>query len=259
VVEEPAIRLSALVHDLLVRRTGTAAGAQPLLVHRDEGAGTRVELSGTSLTNAVAKASALLEPEGPGASLALVIPPHWIGAAVTLAAWHVGVCVWTSPPETVDSLLADATVGLVGPDVPSAARDVKGTIYISRLHPFGLPFDADAELPWYVSDLAPALREGPDALGPSAVYGATRSPPEQDAAMREAALIAAARVFSASLDRGSVLLSALPFHDVRGILAVTLIPLLTGGSTVLVTGTTDPERMAEIAAVERATTVWTSP
>jgi uncharacterized protein (TIGR03089 family) len=253
VAEDP--RLSALVHDLLVRRTATA-GAQPLLVHRDEAAGTRVELSGTSLTNTVAKASALLDGAGPDPSLALAIPAHWIGAALALAAWHVGGTVRSGPEGIEDPVLADATVLLVGPDVLGAVPDVKGTVYVSRLHPFGLPFDADVTLPWYATDLAPALREGPDALGPPAGHDAAPSRADQDAGLRESALIAAARVFAASCPPGSTLLSALPLHDLRGLLAVTLVPLLTGGSTVLVTGTADPDRLSAIAATERATTIW---
>jgi uncharacterized protein (TIGR03089 family) len=251
VVPEREVRLSELVHDLLVRRTATA-GAQPLLVHRDEAAGTRVELSATSLTNSVAKAAALLENEG--TDLSLAITPHWLGAALTLAAWHGGGTVHVGAPGVVDP---EAAVGVVGPEIPNGGQDVKGTLYVSRLHPFGLPFDPDVDLPWYVSDLAPALREGPDNLGPAATHATARSRPELDAAMRESAVIAAARVLAASLPPSTVLLSALPFDDLRGLLAVTLVPLLTSGSTVLVTGAIDAERLAEIATIERATTTWT--
>jgi hypothetical protein len=39
---------------------------------------------------------------------------------------------------------------------------------------------------------------------------------------------------------------------------VTLVPLITGGSTVLVTGSLEPEQVARIAGVERASTTWDS-
>jgi uncharacterized protein (TIGR03089 family) len=255
VVDEHAVRLPALVHDLLVRRTGAATAAQPLLVHRDEAAGTRVELSGTSLTNTVAKASALLEDEC-GGMLALAIPPHWLGAALALAGWHVGASVWVGNGGDDDPFIAEADVAVVGTERGLTRLEVKGSIYVTRLHPFGLPLGPDAELAWYATDLAPALRAGPDQLGRPA---SSAAPPVRlvTGPVEEADLITAARDYVASLEPGLVLLSALPFHDLRGLLAVTLIPLLTGGSTVLVTGTTDPERLAEIAATERATTVWT--
>jgi uncharacterized protein (TIGR03089 family) len=239
-------RLPALVHDLLVRRTAIA-GAQPLLVHVDDATGTRVELSASSLTNTVAKASALLADEA-GGSLALAIPPHWIGAGLALAAWHVAL--------TVCGELEDATVAVVGPAALESDPEVSATVYVSRLHPFGLPFDATTELPWYATDLAPALREGPDRLGPPSL--ASSIPLRLTTGdVSEPELIAAAASFAGELEPGSTLLSALPFDEVRGLLAATLVPLLSGGSTVLVTGTTDPTRLAAIAATERATTTWT--
>jgi uncharacterized protein (TIGR03089 family) len=254
VVDEQRVRLSALVHDLLVRRT-QGAGAQPLLVHLDEAAGTRVELSGTSLTNTVAKASALFDDEGEG-MLALAIPPHWIGAGLALAGWHTGMVVWINDPADGDGYAQSAEVGVVGPEVPT----VRGgeTAYVTRLHPFGLPFDADVLLPAVVNDLAPWLRSGPDRLGaPHATPGGIDALAQDGIVYDEATVVAAAGAFAAELEPGSTLLSALPFHDLRGLLAATLVPLLTGGSTVLVTGTTDPQRLASIAATERATTTWT--
>jgi len=241
-------RLSALVHDLLVRRVSTA-GAQPLLVHRDEAAGTRVELSAISLANTVAKASALFEDDW-GGSLALAIPPHWIGAALTLAGWHMGLHVWIEDPAYGDGYAQGAEIGVVGPKVPTEGRGE--TSYATRLHPFGLPFDEDAGLPAVVNDLAVELRLGPDVLGPPAAAS-----PAADEILRENALIAAARTYSAGLGAKPTLLSALPFHELRGLLAVTLVPLLTGGSAVLVTGTEDAADLATIAATERATVTWT--
>src|SRR3954447_10027424 len=105
-------RLSPLVHDLIGRRAGGPDGASPLLVHRDETAGTRVELSGVSLANTVAKASALFEHEA-GGTLGLAIAPHWIGAALTLAAWHAGLGVRVDDAAAGDAVLAAADVLVV--------------------------------------------------------------------------------------------------------------------------------------------------
>ena len=249
-----AERLSELVHDLLARRAASADAAQPLLVHRDETAGTRVELSGASLTNTVAKASALFE-EDAGGTLALAIPPHWIGAALTLAGWHAGLLVGINDPAAGDGYAQAAEIGVVGPHVPT----VRGgeTAYVSRLHPFGLPFDADVVLPDNVSDLAPELRSGPDRLGPpSDDHQADHSLRQDAVTYGEAEVIETARRFAGELESGSTLLSTLPFHDLRGLLAVTLVPLITGGSTVLVTGSLEPEQVARIAGVERASATW---
>ena len=189
-----ADRLSQLVHDLLTRRVGSADAAKPLLVHRDEAAGTRVELSGASLTNTVAKASALFE-EDAGGMLALAIPPHWIGAALTLAGWHAGLGVRINDPAEGDSYVQAAEIGVVGPDVPTERGGQ--TTYVSRLHPFALPFDPDVVLPETRSDLAPALRSGPDRLGPPGdVEPADHSLQQDAAAYGEAEVIEAARRFA---------------------------------------------------------------
>ena len=189
--------------------------------------------------------------------LALAIPPHWIGAALTLAGWHAGLEVWINDPAGGDGYASQAEIGVVGPDVPT----VRGgeTAYVSRLHPFALPFDPDVVLPETVNDLAPALRSGPDRLGPPSDDEYADHSLQQDAAgYGEAEVIEAARRFAGELESGSTLLSTLPFHDLRGLLAVTLVPLITGGSTVLVTGTLEPEQVARIAGVERASTTWDS-
>jgi uncharacterized protein (TIGR03089 family) len=239
-------RLCELVHDLLVRRVAMA-GAQPLLVHRDESAGTRVELSAVSLTNTVAKASALLEPAGPGATVVLDLPTHWLGAALALAAWHGGQDLYVAQPGLEPP---PADVAVVGPS--ATGRPTKSEVtYVSRLHPFGLPFEE--ELPWDVTDLALALREGPDVLGPSARTSARTA----DDTLRENATVAVARAFTATLGPRPTLLSALPLRDLKGLLAATLVPLLTGGSTVLVTGNVEPDGLGAIAVSERATTTWT--
>jgi uncharacterized protein (TIGR03089 family) len=246
--------LSRFVHDLLARRVASPDAGQPLLVHRDETAGTRVELSGASLTNTVAKAAALFEEE-PGGALALAIAPHWIGAALTLAAWHGGLTVRLDDPAGGYGDVRKADIGVVGPDVPDVLPGE--WVLASRLHPFGLPFDPDVVLPGSVDDLALSLRSGPDRLGPAADHDHQDSSLQQDGATYgPGELIDAAHRFAGELEPGSTLLSTLPFHDLRGLLAVTLVPLLTGGSTVLVTGTMDGEQVARLAGVERASTTW---
>ena len=249
-----ALLLSRLVHDLLTRRAGPPDAARPLLIHRDETAGTRVELSGASLANAVAKASALVE-EDVGGTLALAMPPHWIGAALSLAGWHAGLLVRVNDPVAGVEAVEGAEIAVVGPDLPHGTW--AETTYVSRLHPFGLPFDSDVMLPEAVNDLAPALRSGPDRLGaPSDADPGDGVLRQNTAGYGSAELIEAAQRFAGELDDGSTLVSTLPFHDLRGLLAATLVPLITGGSTVLVTGTVDSEQVTRISRVERASATW---
>ena len=233
--------LAELVHDLLVGRVAGSA-ARPVLVHRDEALGSRVELSAISLANTVAKASSLFSSAKPGGGVRLGVPTHWLVGALALGAWHAGHEVVVS-----DQPAPATSVAVVGPDA-GASGSAEQT-YISRLHPLGLPFDDEPS--WPLADLAPALREGPDELPPPAAPSA-----DPEARQRENALVAAARTWTAALGARPVLLSAHPAHRTRGLLAITLVPLLDDGSTVLVTGTADPGRLAELAAEERATVVW---
>src|SRR3712207_2384754 len=73
--------------------------AQPLLTYYDDGTGERVELSGATLDNWVAKtANLLVDTYGlaPGDRAAVLLPPHWQTAAVLLGCWSAGLSVSTS-------------------------------------------------------------------------------------------------------------------------------------------------------------------
>ena len=93
-------------------------GAAPLVTQYDDATGERVELSGTTLANWVAKTANLLQDEfdiGPGSTVVLALPVHWQTAAVLLAAWSGGATVLDTAAEDED--------GLAGADVVLAAQD----------------------------------------------------------------------------------------------------------------------------------------
>jgi uncharacterized protein (TIGR03089 family) len=89
--------------------------AQPVLTWYDDGTGERVELSGLTLANWVAKTANLLVDGcglGSGDVATVVLPPHWQSAAVLLGCWTAGLSVGDSgavvfAAEPVESTAAD--------------------------------------------------------------------------------------------------------------------------------------------------------
>ena len=84
--------------------------ARPFLTYYDESTGERVELSGVTAANWVAKTSNFLVDDleaAPGTRIRLGLPSHWLRFVWVLSCWSVGAAV-------VD---ADADIGLSGPDL----------------------------------------------------------------------------------------------------------------------------------------------
>src|SRR5436190_11821700 len=73
---------------------------RPLLTWYDDGNGERVELSGATVANWVAKtANLLVDGVGvtPGDRAVTLLPPHWQSAAILLGCWSAGISVATAP------------------------------------------------------------------------------------------------------------------------------------------------------------------
>jgi uncharacterized protein (TIGR03089 family) len=69
---------------------------RPLMTFYDDGTGERVELSGATLANWVAKTANLLVDGvglGPGQVAVVRLPPHWQTAAILLGCWLAGLTV----------------------------------------------------------------------------------------------------------------------------------------------------------------------
>ncbi len=69
---------------------------RPLMTFYDDATGERVELSGATLANWVAKTANLLVDGaglGPGQVAAVRLPPHWQTAAILLGCWSAGLAV----------------------------------------------------------------------------------------------------------------------------------------------------------------------
>lgn len=124
------------------RRCATFAGRSPhrvsdvtetLVTYRDEATGERVGLDAAEVGEWTAATASLLSSEcglGPGARVAVLLPPHWQTAVVLLGAWSVGIEVsfrgWAtaglSPagPEVDASFVAFGRIGSWLDSVPSA-------------------------------------------------------------------------------------------------------------------------------------------
>ena len=107
---------------------------RPLMTFYDDATGERVELSGATLANWVAKTANLLVDGaglGPGQVAAVRLPPHWQTAAILLGCWSAGLAV-----DLAGSGIAD--VAFVTAEVDP--RPAAGETYALSLAPMGMPF-----------------------------------------------------------------------------------------------------------------------
>ena len=84
--------------------------ASPFLTYYDDATGERIELSGVTTANWVAKTSNFLVDDleaGPATRIRLGLPSHWLRFVWVLSCWSVGAAV-------VDT---NADIGLSGPDL----------------------------------------------------------------------------------------------------------------------------------------------
>jgi uncharacterized protein (TIGR03089 family) len=216
---------------------------RPLLTWYDDATGERIELSGRTLDNWVAKTANLLVDGcglGPGATAAVEVPPHWQTAAVLLGAWAAGLAV--GPAASADVVFSAAPA-----DPPAPDR------YLLGLAPMGLPLrevpagwlDYVAEVRGYGDRFAPAtpVRPGDPALSDPA-----------GVALTHAALVALARERAAALGipaGARVLVDAAAHPEPVDWL---LAPLSVGGSIVLC-GHLDPGALDARVAAERVDAV----
>lgn len=132
----PAV--SSTLADLTSRRRDLSA---PLITYYDMSTGERVELSGTTTANWVAKTSNMLIDDCEveiGTRIRLALPSHWLRFVWLLSAWNVGAVI-------VDQ---NAAVSVSGPE-PAGAEPYR---YAASLRPMGGRF-ADP-LPSGFMDLA---------------------------------------------------------------------------------------------------------
>jgi uncharacterized protein (TIGR03089 family) len=109
-----------------------ARGAQPLITYYDDATSERVEVSGATLANWVAKTANMLVDGlalGPGELATVRLAPHWQTAAILLGCWTAGLTVDLSGDQ--GGAVAFATQALPG---------THGDVYALALTALGLPY-----------------------------------------------------------------------------------------------------------------------
>ena len=232
------------VTDALLAPVLAADARRPLITFYDDATGERLEFSGETLANWIAKTANLLRDEcdvEPGTRVAVLLPTHWQTAVALLGAWWNGAVV-VDDPAGADVALADAE----HLDAAGAAGLVVGF----SLDAFGRGL---ADLPRDAVDYASEVRLHGDAFAP---FGAV---PGDAPALGEATVddvVTAARRRAAELGydaRSRVLATSdWPLHLDGGLVDGLLAVLAAGGSLVQVRHP-DPAVMDRRAEVEKAT------
>ncbi|OHV41964.1 MULTISPECIES: TIGR03089 family protein [Pseudofrankia] len=243
-----------------------ADGASPMVTFYDDATGERVELSGVTLDNWVAKTANLLVDTlglGPGDRVGVDLPAHWLAVVILLAAWSAGLEVLVAPdsagaetgPLADGTEAADEAGQVAGGDVQAffvAESRVDAALALGAdevvalsLRPFG------ARMAHPVAGVLDFAAEVP-AHGDR--FAAPAPPPAQTALLARAASAAG----FAGLGPGDRLLAAAGPGDAEGLLAAVLAPLVTGASVVLcrhLDTHLDDGALARRIATERVTAV----
>lgn len=207
-----------------------ASSPVPFVTFYDLATGERVELSGVTTANWVAKTSNYLVDEHevePGTRIRLGLPTHWLRIVWLLSAWTVGATVTDR----------DAAIGVSGPEL-EAGEPVR---LAASLRPLGARF---AEPPIGFVDLAlevPAHGDLFVALDPPGPHTVAL---DLDGTVRTHAELAG----TAGDDRRLVLAPSTVERDALAVAAA----LAGGGSLVLVSGG-DDEAVSRVTAQEGGT------
>jgi uncharacterized protein (TIGR03089 family) len=129
-------------------------GASPFLTYYDDASGERIELSALTTANWVAKTANLLVDEydlEPGGTVAIGLPPHWLGVVWALSTWSAGAEVTTGTGD----------LAITGPDF--GVRGTRETI-ASALLPLGGRFRVP--VPDGIHDYGAEVYNHPDVFVP---------------------------------------------------------------------------------------------
>lgn len=217
---------------------------RPLLVWYGPG-DERVELSAVTFANWADKTVNLLDDLGwsetpvVGTPLLRQRPGHWVSLVWAAAVWQAGGELRAVEPRQLQAV--DLVV--VGPHEPKPVPGID-TIACS-LHPLGAGFES----------LANGIIDYHDVLGQPDVHTPAQVPDPEDAAWQdEAATVTHAELVRSVEGRGGrLLVHADEGADAWSVIRAALLePLRGGGSTVVVEGAADEQRLTRIATAERA-------
>jgi uncharacterized protein (TIGR03089 family) len=238
------------VTDALLAPALAADPRRPLITFYDDATGERLEFSGETLANWVAKTANFLRDEcdvEPGTRVAVLLPAHWQTAVALLGAWWNGAVV-TADPAGADLALADAE----HLDAAAAAGLVVGF----SLDAFGRPL---AGLPADAVDYASEVRLHGDTFAPSSPVPGD-APALEDASVDDVVGTARRRAGELGWSASTRVLSTAdwPLVLTDGLVDGLLAVLAAGGSLVQVRHP-DPTTLPRRAEVEKATLTGVSP
>lgn len=215
------------VTDALLGPLLAADPARPLITFYDDATGERIELSGATFDNWVAKTANFLRDEcdvEPGATVAVLLPAHWQCAAALCAVWSCGA--------RAVGVAAGADVALASEDALAAAADADLVVGFS-LDAFGRGLGA--ALPAGALDFAGEVRVHGDHFAASTPIADT-TPALGDADVATVVGLARTRAAELGLARGDRVLSTAdwPIAPAGGLVDGFLAVLAAGASLVQV-------------------------
>ena len=200
----------------------------------------RIELSGTTLANAIAKTATLLAEEiEPGDVVRLELPLHW-----QLAVW-LGACAAGGWPVEVGPASGQAALNVTSPGVTPSGS---GRHAVVSLDPFGRP---EGDIPSGALDVATEARAQPDYFQPFDIPSPTNLALQIAGESWTGAQVVAAAQESAlewESQPGDRVATMHPATDLIGVLAALWAPLAAGACSVLIA----PDMPPEVADQERA-------
>jgi uncharacterized protein (TIGR03089 family) len=211
----------------LLRRALAAEPSRPLVTFYDDATGDRVEFSGKTFDNWVAKtANLLVDGLGavPGGRVALALPAHWQTAVWLFACWSAGLTVL---PVDDGAIPGDADIVAAAPHRLADAVATTAEVVGLSLHALGAPL---ADCPPGVTDYAVEVRAYGDRFVPETRPDAPAVEFDGEA-LTGAQLIAAAEALETP--PGARVLTTVSFATRDGLLAGLISPLTTGGSVII--------------------------
>jgi uncharacterized protein (TIGR03089 family) len=185
----------------------------------------RVELSGLTAANAVAKAVNLFRGDlllDAGDLVWLDLPCHWQAPLLAVASWAAGLCVAVGPVPPTNTAATLSTGAGAAAGIPLAVS----------LHPWGLPLGSQTPAGW--EDYGALARSQPDrtsftwpSAGDTWLLAEGRPYSGSDLLARAEELAQAWGV-----EPSGRLFSSLPVDTEVGLLAATLVPAVVGGSVI---------------------------
>lgn len=212
----------------LLRHLLDSDPAAPRLTVYNENTGARLDFSAQTLDNWAAKVGNMLLEEldlDEDSSITLDLPVSWQAAAIVLGALAAGVDTRFGE--------ADADAVFTAPE-RTEQHDGEGDLVLVTDDPFGRGVvETGGDLPRGAIDFGPTVRFYGDQF-----FQPTRGLPE---IVGDSDIVPGTRVLGTG------------WSDWAGFSRQVLEPLAVGGSTVIVAGMADAERLDQIAAAEKAT------